>query len=76
MKNGISPVVADNGLVSELKLQDRDRVSSDAVSDFAKRILEYSHAIEHPSTATTFIDFLRMIPRAAKQGWNRSPRNR
>lgn len=39
--------------------------------DVAERISKYVQAVEHPSTTIRFVDVLKMIPKAARQGWNR-----
>lgn len=72
MKNGSLPNFVSNNVSSGVKWNQSTRpLRPSTVSHFAERISKYVQAVEHPSTTTKFVDFLRMIPKAAKQGWNR-----
>jgi hypothetical protein len=46
-------------------LEGQDR-SSDAVADFRQRVRYAITAVEQPHTNTKFSDFLKMIPRVAR----------
>jgi hypothetical protein len=72
MQNGALPSLGHNLPRLDVRVnQSGGPTAPTTVSDFAERIARSVETIEHPSTRTKFIDFLKMIPKAARQGWNR-----